>query len=185
MQQNNIKIAAIQETKWHPKACTPKIDGYSFIRADRPHNHGGGLAFIISKEIQYNPVKTTISDEHTEHLAVDIHTNNTDTRSLRIHNVYIPPCSSCGAGYCPNITTILQGDDYTVLGDFNAHNSLWDQQATEDARGQLIADQIDDSPAIVINNPGQYTRIAARDGTNIATSPDITISSPSIAAATT
>jgi exonuclease III len=115
MTKNNIKLAAIQETKWGPKN-NPKVNGFSIIREDRQQNQGGGLAFIISKDISYNIVRNTIQDDHTEHQAPDIHTNE---RSLRIHNIYIPPSSSCGTFFKPNIISILEEDDFLILGDIS------------------------------------------------------------------
>ena len=44
---------------------------------------------------------------------------------LIITNVYIPPASSCTGGYNPSLDHLLMTTHTLILGDFNAHQSLW------------------------------------------------------------
>lgn len=56
MNDNEIKLAAIQETKLNEKSQFPSIkSGYTILRKDRV-DAGGGLAFIIENSVLY---KTT------------------------------------------------------------------------------------------------------------------------------
>ena len=57
-----------------------------------------------------------------------------DNTELLITNVYIPPASSCNGCYSPLLDPMPTGTDSLVLGDYNAHHSLW-HSGTTDTRG--------------------------------------------------
>ena len=69
---------------------------------------------------------------------------------LLITNVYIPPASSCNGCYSPPLDHMLTCTDSLVLGDFNAHHSLW-HSGTTDTRGNQLADSVSISSFAVIN----------------------------------
>ena len=52
MHHNNIKIAAIQETKLHSEGSITSSGNY-IIRKDRERDNGGGLAFIVERNVKY------------------------------------------------------------------------------------------------------------------------------------
>ena len=83
-------------------------------------------------------------------------------------SAYIPGCR-------PKIENLLNGNFRTVMGDINAHHDCWFFALDNDARGNQIAEQIDDSDFIAINED-HPTRIVA----NRNSSPDSTIVSPSL-----
>ena len=83
-----------------------------------------------------------------EELTISIAMNNIE---LLITNVYIPPpASSCNGRYSPPIDHLLTGTDSLVLGDFNAHHSLW-HSGTTDSRGNQLADSVSISSFAVLN----------------------------------
>ena len=90
---------------------------------------------------------TSKNDPHLEELTISIAMDNTE---LLITNVYIPPASSCNGRYSPQIDHLLTGTDSLVLGDFNAHHSLW-HSGTTDSRGNQLADSISISSFAVLN----------------------------------
>ena len=98
MNNNNIKIAAIQETKL---AASKHVNspGFTMVRKDRTANSGGGVAFLIDHSIQYEEVKIPNPDAHMEVLRIRVETS--DKSYLNLTNIYIPPTSSCSAGYSP------------------------------------------------------------------------------------
>ena len=67
-----------------------------------------------------------------------------------ITNLYIPPSSSCTAGYVPTIRPFLQQKDTIILGDLNRHKSLW-HSPLSGARGKMLAEEIGDSDFRVLN----------------------------------
>ena len=47
-------------------------------------------------------------------------------------NAYIPPLSSCDAGYKTSISKLTELDDCIFVGDFSAHSPLWNSKLPED-----------------------------------------------------
>ena len=96
MEQNDVHIAAIQETKLLPKSKLKPTPNYTPVRKDRGHNKGGGLLFLVHHSIPFKQLKTPASlakDPHLEELTIEIASSNKDP--LTIRNLYIPPASSC------------------------------------------------------------------------------------------
>ena len=132
-------MAAIQESKHTAKSRSPNIQNYTIVRQDRRLGPGGGLLFFIQNSVSFTrkPLSpTSKNDPHLEELTISIAMDNTE---LLITNVYIPPASSCNGWYSPPLDLILTGIDSLVLGDFNAHHSLW-HSGTTDTRGNQLAD---------------------------------------------
>ena len=73
-----------------------------------------------------------------------------DNTELFITNVYIPPASSCNGRYSPPIDHLLTDTDSLVLGDLNAHHSLW-HSGTTDTKGNQLADSVSISSFAVLN----------------------------------
>ena len=99
-------------------------------------------------------------------------------QQLHIHNIYIPPCSSCSAGHNASITHLLYNNKTTlIVGDINAHHSRWDSNTNEVERGEQLAEKIDaaDYPILCEN---EATRLPKNGRT---TSPDISFASNDIA----
>uniref|UniRef100_A0A8D8X0Y9 Endonuclease/exonuclease/phosphatase domain-containing protein n=1 Tax=Cacopsylla melanoneura TaxID=428564 RepID=A0A8D8X0Y9_9HEMI len=90
MTNNNIKIAAIQESKLNQRIDLT-IPCFDIIRNDRDHDSGGGLAFIIHKDVQYYTINLPApppSDETIEQLGIAITLGND---AVSLVNLYIPP----------------------------------------------------------------------------------------------
>lgn len=118
-------------------------------------------------------IAPSTSDNVTEIQSIKCSLKNTD---ITIHNIYIPPCSSCPPNYEPNLNDLIHPSTGLILGDFNAHNKLWHSNI-QDKRGDLIAEQINLSPYCTLNNHNQ-TRLP---NNNSATSPDISLASADLA----
>jgi hypothetical protein len=110
--------------------------------------------------------------------------NHTECQAIKvtINNVYLPPVSSCPCDYKLDLDPVfLHADDNVlVCGDFNAHHEGW-HSSLADSRGELIADQIEDSPLIALNLDAP-TRLPSSGS---PMSPDITLASAHIALAAT
>ncbi len=183
MEKDNIPIAAIQETKMTKNSKQIKTPNYTFVRKDRGTNKGGGLAFLVHKDVKFSVEPTPPQleqDPFLEVLTISIPGVNKD--ALYIRNIYIPPHSSCPqpAGqppYEPPFNHLLDGlgESYMILGDFNAHSQLWHSDATNDTRGNAIADYITGQTCGIINDdlPTRVTHLAS-------TAPDISIVSANL-----
>ena len=166
MTEKNIKIAAIQETKLSHEITSIDTGNYTLVRKDRDLDAGGGLAFLVHNSIQFVPLPDLLpADPHLEYLGIRV-------ADLSIINVYIPPTSSCQANYLPDLTTILQYDNSIILGDFNAHDTLW-HSTIQDDRGSKFAETIGDSNFGVLNEETP-TRLPSNGR---PTSPDFTLAS--------
>jgi len=178
MARNNIKIAALQETKLRPTHRLQSSSSYNLLRSDRSRNYGGGLAFIIHRSVNYRPLSFSAhQDEFAEVQGIAVRSGDNE---IEILNIYIPPVSACDPGYTPNIQHLLEGDFRIVLGDFNAHHSSWHSSLRNDARGTSISEQIDETDFCPINEP-HPTRITP----NCSSSPDITLVSSQLISFTT
>ena len=135
LQKEEIKIAAIQETKLTEKSKLSTNEMYTLVRKDRGKDKGGGLAFLVHKDVPFQLLPSPPDDPHTEHLAIKVGT-------LNIINLYIPPQSSCNTpDYSPSLTQFLHGEETIIIGDLNAHDALW-FSALADQRGSKFSDEI-------------------------------------------
>ena len=150
LKAHNVKWVAIQESKLTAKSRSPNIQNYTLVRQDQRLGPGGGLLFFIHNSVGFThkPLSTmSKNDPHLEELTISIAMDNTE---LLITNVYIPPASSCNGRYSPPLNHLLTGTDSLVLGDFNAHHSLW-HSGTTDTRGNQLADSVSTSSFAVLN----------------------------------
>ena len=53
LHKNDVKIAALQETKLHEKSKLPNIPQYNLVREDRQRDKGGGVAYLIHESILF------------------------------------------------------------------------------------------------------------------------------------
>ena len=148
-------IIPIQETKFTPKAKTPKIHNFTAVRTDRLHKSGGGLITLIRYNITFTTIDmhSTINTHNTEFQMVKVNINN--TKHITIANIYIPPRDTRSTHYKTHGHTTLHTvhHDHTTLsitGVVNAHSTPW-HSYTDDHRGQLIADVISNSDHITLN----------------------------------
>ena len=168
LEDKEIKIAALQETWLNPESKIRKLGNFILLRKDRLRNKAGGVAFLIHKDVQFEPLFDHPADPFIEYIAIKV-------ANINIVNVYIPPESSCFSGHVPDLTYIFSIDDSIVLGDFNCHDPLW-HSTIWDERGEKVADQIGLSNFGVLNRE-LHTRIP-KNGQ--PTSPDISLASLSL-----
>ena len=181
MEKRKILVAAIQETKLTEASKYPKTPNYTFLRQDRGVDKGGGLAFLIHRDVSFTLEKTPAAlqqDQHIESMTISI---PGDDSPLYIRNVYIPPQSSCTQGYIPAVDHLLDnlGDNYYVLGDLNAHNELWLTNSTANHRGNALVDFIAGHNCGIIN-----ADLPTRVTDTASTSPDVSLASSNLLATT-
>ena len=127
LRSNNVHIAAIQDIKLTNNSKPLKTPGWAAVRLDRHKNKGGGLQMLIKDTIPF--VDTTAAfpqsaDPHLEQQGISITMPN--RQQLHIHNIYIPPRSSCNAGHNASIAHLLSNNEMShVVGDINAHHARW------------------------------------------------------------
>ncbi|XP_018025718.1 uncharacterized protein LOC108681219, partial [Hyalella azteca] len=172
--KNDVAVACLQENKLSAASRPPSFPGYALERKDRPRGHGGGLLTLI-RHVSFTgqDISPLLHGDTTmEAMAISIPLNGSP---LRIINVYIPPASSCPAGYSPELSDIVSlPGDCLIVGDFNAHHPSWfshtdDQRAA--ARGAAVDDVVANS-SLAFLNEDSYTR---RPSHGPPSSPDLAI----------
>ena len=142
----------LQETKLTPSSKDPITPGYVLVRKDRERDKGGGLAFLVRNSLSFEPkdsINIPNSDKNTEILSINITGHD---KVLTLHNLYIPPHSTCDGDYTPPLARILTNNNQTIIaGDINAHHEHWFSKGNKDNRGRAFADAIDQSNYGVAN----------------------------------
>ena len=179
LHSNNVNIAVIQETKLTNKYKPLKTPGWAAVRLDRHKNKGGGLLVLIKDTVTFveNTAALPQSDDpHLEQEGISITMPN--RQQLHIHNIYIPPRSSCSAGHNASIAHLLCNNEMSlIVWDINAHHSRLDTNTSDDERGEQLAEEID-AAAHTILNENEATRLPTNGR---STSPDIRLASNEIA----
>ena len=179
LHSNNVNIAAIEENKLTNKSKPPRTPAWAAVRLDRQNNKGGGLLMLIKETIPFVDNTAALpqsADPHLEHQGISITMLN--RQQLYIHNIYIPPRTSCSAGHNASTAHLLCSNEMSlIVGDINAHHSIWDMNTIDDERGEQLTDEIDAADYTILNE-----NEATRQLTNgRSTSPDISLASNDIA----
>ena len=187
--EKKIDIFAIQETKMISDDNTPTLPGYEIKRREREQtkedktNRGGGLIIGIRDNLPVNEIQNNLrgdEDEITEWMTIEIPGKN----KIRITNMYIPPIRETEGERKRNRGRILDtskwpcGRDDIILGDINAHSSIWDNACRtrpelQDERGEMIEQWLMETEMACLND-GRPTRNARKDG-QLDTAPDLSI----------
>ena len=116
------------------------------------------------------------ADPHLEQQSISIAMPN--RQQLHIHNIYIPPRSSCCAGHNVSIAHLPSNNEMSfIVRKSNAHHSRWDTNTNEDERGEQLADEIDAADYTILSE-NEATRLPTNGR---STSPDISLASSDIA----
>ena len=134
LNNQNVLVACIQETKLSPNSRLPSFPGYAVIRKDGVGG-GGGLFTLVHHSVQFSELASPINDNVTEIIVVQLSVADS---VLKVVKVYIPLVSSCPPGFCASLSPLLVADTI-VLGDVNGHDEEWSLRAS-DARGDHLAD---------------------------------------------
>ena len=116
LHSNNVNIAAIQETKLTNKTKPLKTPGWAAVRLDRHKNKGGGLLMLIKEAIPFVDNTAALpqsADPPLEQQGISIAMPN--RQQLHIHNIYIPPHSSCSAGHNTSIAHLLSNNEMSLI----------------------------------------------------------------------
>ena len=178
LERHKVKVAVIQESKLTLNSRTPNIHNFTTVRKDCDQGQGG-LLTLIHKSINFSrrpDSPDTLADPHLEELTITAKLGNTD---FIITNVYIPPASSCTGGYNPSLDHLMMTTDTLILGDFNAHHSLWYSSST-DTRGTMLESMVSGSNFGIINWDSP-TRLP---GNANPSSPDVSLASASLITST-
>lgn len=88
MEQNDIQIAAIQETKLNT-GVDVNVPNYTLVREDREKDKGGGLAFLVHTDIKFRSVSLCLPPSQSPILEQQAIAVTSKTSELVLINVYI------------------------------------------------------------------------------------------------
>ena len=112
LHSNNVNIGAILETKLTNKSKPLRTPGWAAVRLDRHKNKGGGLLMLIKDTIPFVDHTAALPQSANPHLEQQcISTTMPNRQQLHIHNIYIPPHSSCSAGSNASIAHLLSNNE--------------------------------------------------------------------------
>ena len=154
--EDDYDICVVQESKLRGHQETPRIKNYTTIRTDRPvPTGGGGLLTFIKSSLIFERVQESSQ-------------NGTEASSLRVKmgkrqwaticNVYCPPVRSHSRTASLDTACFPHTEESIIMGDFNAHNTLWDPFQPEDDRGERLLDWTLDHDLRIMND-GSPTRL--------------------------
>ncbi len=179
LKADRIDVALVQETKMKHHHRTPRLEGYSPIRCDRPNQDGGGgLLCYIKDSIIFERVGDS-SICGTESSSIRIKMGK--RKWAVITNIYCPPSRSHTDERSLHLADGLAADNAIIAGDLNAHDQLWDTNQPPDGRGALLLDWCLDHDLTILNS-GSPTRtnirqVSPQDSTTSGglSTPDVTL----------
>ena len=125
------------------------------------------MAFLIHQSVQFTQLAPTLHPV-IESLSIKLVVDGSSC--FTVTNVYIPPVSSCPRNVDLSLDVFTLDDTDLLVGDFNAHHGLWHSALAPDSRGNSLAQEIEDSDFVVLNESAA-TRVAGRK----PSSPDISL----------
>lgn len=156
LNKEQVDIAMIQEHWLKPKEII-KIKNFNVSLFCRVNGYGG-VAFLVRDNIKYkvNKMKNYLPIE-----SLAIETTNL-SKNIILISIYIPP-SNIRINVIKKQFKHLVMDyncikNVLIAGDINAHNPLWEHDSKMDNRGIAIADILNISNFITLNN-GDHTYI--------------------------
>ena len=187
--EQRVDIACIQESRLKDVTVF-NIPGYTAIRKERGVSRrgdqtnvvGGGVLTLVKNDIAFTerPSPTVSQDQTTEWLWITVHLSK--TQKLELHNIYVPPIRTSTTDQriqCFDLTNLTLTPDTILLGDFNGHHPLWDDECVEvDTIGDKIAGWCAQTGCQILNE-GDATHI--HRGTGNKSSPDISLAHKRVA----
>lgn len=123
IKENNIKIAAIQETRWNEHNIWDTEDFTILSSGKEPGTNAGGVAFMVDRSIRGNIMDFKARNNRLCSLRISSQFNN-----ITLINVHAPTEDSeedMKAAFYQELTQMIEQapsyDMKIILGDFNAH----------------------------------------------------------------
>lgn len=143
IKNNKIHIIGINETKLQ-ESDEINLKDYNIIRKDR-NQHGGGVAIIIDKQLQYDQLNT-FEEFELELLAIKVNINNIFYTFLTL---YLPPQVQFPeeAFFVKLATT----NNLILCGDLNCKSKAWFSKKNNQ-NGVLLQEIIEKHNLTIIHN---------------------------------
>ena len=153
-------IACLSET-WLKSSRLPNFVNYSSSFKCRETRAGGGLAILIRSDVHFSAKTLTLFPNGK--LEVQAVTIQCEGSSLDILNIYNPNHNISITEF--NFYFDQLSYNKLIVGDFNAHHSLWDNRNPENTTGTHLVEAMTLSPDLSLLTPtnlNTYYHTAAR-----------------------
>ena len=157
LETSSPHIVGICET-WLKSNITPNFQNYDIIRLDRVARKGGGVAFLIRKDLKFSilPLQD-FAGGYLEALAIKVAFSNGWGNFLMCYN----PCKNITKEEFIHYFQQIPTPQF-IMGDFNAHHKYWDPGllgSEENITGRNLFDLLSYQQFSLLNTPGIPTRI--------------------------
>lgn len=142
-------IACLCET-WIKDKYLPSFINYTPFFLNRPNRQGGGLLILVRNDVpvkKKNVILFPLGKLEVQAVTI-ISSNNT---SLDIFSVYNPNHEICLVEYDHYLSQLQRS--CILVGDFNAHNSLWNSSCCPNMSGRNLASALLNFPDICLLTP--------------------------------
>ena len=160
----------------------PSLDGYYYppITDLRGNQSRAYVATYIKQDKVYLAIESPAPNLQDLGSSCAVEVQSKNGKKISICNIYYP--KGCKQDTTKWLTSLDQTRQWYVLGDFNAHHSLWNSRLKTDKNTQL-ADDITESPLCLLND-GSITRIPDIIE-HSETAIDLSLASPELAISST
>jgi len=141
-------VMCIQET-WLRPQLDFVIPGYNSVRCDRIGKQGGGCVTFIKENLAHRRV--TVPNEY-ECVVVEMYSPRGNIKVVNFYN----PCKKLSMQTFHKISESVDSREIWC-GDFNAHNTLWGSDHT-DNNGEVVEEFIEERSLYCLND-GRGTRV--------------------------
>jgi ribonuclease HI len=136
-------VICLQETRLKPSKIFT-LPNYKIFRKDRPPpSRGGGLITAVLNELT---ATESITDPSVEAIIIRLALSG---ESTLIANLYNPPNSIMNIDYLK--TFIANRKNVVIVGDLNAHNTLWSAHK-DDRNGIYLENFLEDNKLTLLNH---------------------------------
>ena len=136
----------------HTNGTVPTIANYTLASSSVPNADTLGTAIYIHNKLIYTKVQTNSSELQLS--GVKLHMNKDDNFDL--YNIYNQPSCNYNLQNLSNIIPNIK-ENFLLVGDFNAHNPLWNSNITECDTNGLKVEQVMANNNLCILNDGDIS----------------------------
>lgn len=160
---------------WLTPKNSIRFPGFVTVRRDRVNTRGGGILMLIRKNLAFVTINNLMSPDNSVELC-GVHINNVSPPLDIITCYRAPGLTLTQTKWHEILDNVNNRDHCLMMGDFNAHNVIWNCRDT-DTNGDRLYNSID-SHNLLIQNFDSATHIDIHR--NLTSNLDLVLSTPLI-----
>ena len=145
----------------HVSSRIHKIGNYFLASSSVPTNDTLGTAIYVHNKIMYDII--TFQTSELQISAIKIYFNK--NYYFNLYNVYNQPNCNYNLQNIKHVLTNVR-DNFLLVGDFNAHNPLWNLNLSDaDNNGKILENFVEEHNLCILNDPEMNTYYSKTHGT--------------------